>query len=273
LAILAVVLLAPLAPACSVLVSTDGLSGGADGGLNDDSGGSFGEGSPVADAHLGEPSPGTDASSIPEAGKASDAAATDAAFADAKPPTDAGLPTDAGAKTDAGEDASVPPADAAPDVKKDTAAPDAADAKVAVPCGGDLSNIGTGDFHIAFDLRTTQSGLAALLNQRAACSPGKYWDLRFSSGQIEIETDDVASYTNLVSTGPDLNDGAPHSVVVARVSGTLTITVDGVDSGSTAAGASFGALPALASGVDVCDGNDGTVAFQGTLSSVCVSAF
>jgi hypothetical protein len=268
---LAVVLLAPLAPACSILVSTDGLSGAADGGLiDDDSGGSLGDGAPVADAQLGKPSPSIDASASPDAGKASDATSADAETA-----TDTGAKTDTGTKPDAGEDSSVPPiTDAAPDVKKDTAAPDAADAKVVkVPCGGDLSNIGTGDFHVTFDLRTTQSGRAALLNQRSACTPGTYWDVRFSSGEIEVETDDGTSYTDLVGTGPDLNDGATHSVVVARVGGTLTITVDGADSGATSAAASFGALPVLASGVDVCDGNDGTVAFEGTLSSVCVSAF
>jgi hypothetical protein len=278
-AILAVVLVAPAAallPACSVLVSTDGLSGDADGGLSDDSDGPLGT-QAAADAHLGLPSPGTDGSMPVDASAPGDAGSlTDAGSpADVESPADAGSKTDAGTGTDAGTDAadaSVPPADAAPDAKKDANGPDA-DAKAPVACGGDLSNIGTGAFHVSLTVRTTQSGRAALLNQRAACTSGTYWDLRFSSGKLEIETDDHSSYTDLLSTGPDLNDGATHDVVVARVGGELTITIDGVASGSSGSAASFGALPALASGVDVCDGNDGTSAFEGTLSSVCVSAF
>ena len=57
-----------------------------------------------------------------------------------------------------------------------------------------------------------------------------------------------------------------------RVSGTAAITVDGNSYGSAASEASFGALAPLASGSDVCDGDDGdgTAAFEGTISAVCV---
>jgi len=42
-----------------------------------------------------------------------------------------------------------------------------------LPCVRDLSNIGTGDFHISFSVMTTQAGLTALINQRATCGCSK----------------------------------------------------------------------------------------------------
>ena len=85
--------------------------------------------------------------------------------------------------------------------------------------------------------------------------------------------DDIAHYIALPSTGPKINDGAPHAIVVVRASGTLTVYIDGGASGSGVSGASLGPLPALKLGTDICVGavGDSTVALVGQITDVCVS--
>jgi hypothetical protein len=143
----------------------------------------------------------------------------------------------------------------------------------AAVCDGDLSNIGTGDFRVAFEVTTTQTGWVALANQRAECDPSVFWDVRMDDGVVYVEVDDIAHYIALASTGPKINDGAPHAIVVVRASGTLTVYVDGGAAGSGVSGASLGPLPALKLGTDICVGavGDSTVALVGEITNACVS--
>jgi hypothetical protein len=267
------------AAGCSALVSVDGLTGG-DGGeqalseqdagaaafdagggggvvLGDAGGSTASEGDSGAAADANTP---TDPFDAGDAGESADVSAP----IDAGTPHDASdgaTPVDSGTLVDAGHDAGT---DAGHDAGHD-AGPGG--------CSNDLSNIGTGNFTITFDLRTTASGRVALVNQRGVCGPATFWDLRLTGGEIQIETDDVTSYTLLVGTGAELNDGAPHVIVAQRVNGTVTLYADGASRGATNAPASFGALSPIATGTDVCDGSsDGTVAFTGTITGLCVSS-
>jgi hypothetical protein len=145
-------------------------------------------------------------------------------------------------------------------------------------CSTDLSNLGTGDFQIAFTLRSTQGGTFALANQRSACSAGNFWDVRIAVGHLEFETDDLTdgAATDAVLTGcATLNSGQPHQVVIQRVGGVLYDYVDGaLDGNPVPSTTSFGALAALATGVDVCDGTNGTSRFDptiGTVSNFCIT--
>jgi hypothetical protein len=58
--------------------------------------------------------------------------------------------------------------------------------------------------------------------------------------------------------------------LVERVSGTLSINIDGVRTASTAATESFGPLPPLVVGSDVCIGVDGTGVLTPPLQDLCV---
>jgi len=173
------------------------------------------------------------------------------------------------------------------------AAPDAApvvcgDAGTA--CGNDLSNIGTGDFCISFTLTTTQMvattiGTTAILNQRAVCnSSQEFWDIRAGLGAADAGM--AASWLSIEivdATGDDmgiggsgtffvvLNDGRPHAVAITRVSGAVTISVDGTMTHMGTSSTSFGPLPALAQGTDVCEGVDGTQPLNGQLTNVCIT--
>jgi hypothetical protein len=143
----------------------------------------------------------------------------------------------------------------------------------AAVCDGDLSNVGTGDFRISLQVTTTQTGWVAVANQRGQCVPSVFWDIRIDDGVIYVEVDDVAHYTAITSTGPKVNDGAPHAILVVRASGTLTVYVDGGASGSQTSGASLGPLPPLRLGTDVCIGavGDSTVALIGAVTDSCIS--
>jgi len=141
----------------------------------------------------------------------------------------------------------------------------------AIACGPTLSNAGAGDFDISFTFTTTQTGLVALLNQRKSCAPSTYWDIRLFGGVVRVEIDDVPNYTQVTSAVGWFDDGLPHDVAVQRRSGTLNLYVDGVVSGTSASAEVLHGLGPVSSGVDVCEGQDGTTALVGTLTNVCLS--
>jgi hypothetical protein len=155
----------------------------------------------------------------------------------------------------------------------------------ASPCTGDLSDIGTGDFHISLTLTTTQQGWAALVNQRSSCGGGMFWDVRINSGQLVVETDDGVFGPEASSEGPRatlapdvvVNDGKPHCIRIERVAEMLSIAVDGVVAGSASSVSSFAKLPPLATGTDPCDcADEGCVppegAFLGAIAELCVGS-
>jgi hypothetical protein len=150
-------------------------------------------------------------------------------------------------------------------------------------CANDLSNIGTGNFRISFNFTTAQSGLVALLNQRAVCGFSPFWDIRLKDGRLQVETCEDANatqYAQVMSTGALLNDNRQHTIVVERVMQTLVIVIDGAMSGSSRAEASLGPLPPLAAGNDTCTqvvddegattANDNVV-LMGSISDVCIA--
>jgi hypothetical protein len=166
-----------------------------------------------------------------------------------------------------GDTPSPPGLDAAID------APTEADAGAEASCPGDLSGVGTGDFHISYTVTTTQTSRVALANQRNWCFYTDMWDLRMEGGVPVFELDDKAGlphYTILWSVGPRIDDGRPHNVLVERVSGTLSVNIDGIRTASTAATASLGTLPPLVVGNDICIGVDGTLVATNPPSNLCV---
>jgi hypothetical protein len=160
-------------------------------------------------------------------------------------------------------------------------------------CIDDLSNIGTADFQISFVLTTTWNGSAdmAVISQRAHCDHGMFWDVRIdAAGQLDVETDDALSlgqanehYSQIWSTS--VADGKPHCIQIERKAQVLTTLIDGVVSASGMSLSSFGQLPALSVMSDACDGTacttvpnfgmicgDGSFAFVGTLTNICVAS-
>ena len=150
------------------------------------------------------------------------------------------------------------------------------DSAEAGACPQDLSNIGTADFHVSLSLTTSQtsSGYVAVVNQRSQCNPSVFWDIRLDDGGfVFVEADDVTSYGAIQSPGPRVDDGRPHTVLFQRKSHVLSVFVD--DAGgtpTTPSTASFGNLPPLAVGTDVCIPQDRTVALTGTVTDLCVAS-
>ena len=202
---------------------------------------------------------------------------------------DAGI---AEASGDSADDAAEAARDAASDdaakAARDAASDNAAEAgRDAAACANgvtSISNIGTNDFHISFRITTSQKGWVALVNQRAMCYTGVYWDIRQCAAgpfcQVDnglfVETEGAAngSYQNVRSAGT-INDGNPHDIEVARVAGMLTIRIDGASSGMGPSTASLGAMAAVRTGTDACamaapptaDFAAGT-----TLSNLCITS-
>lgn len=144
----------------------------------------------------------------------------------------------------------------------------ARDAAACVNGTRDLSNVGTGNFRISFRVETTQTGWVALLNQRSTCYFGVFWDIRQAAdGTLDVETDGGTSANyQVVRSTARINDGNPHDIEVARVSGVLTIKIDGTPSGMGASSAFLGALAPLKVGTNVCNGppnNPPTAALPG----------
>jgi len=193
-------------------------------------------------------------------------------------PPDAGLPepidaNDAGANEDAG------PADASDSSQTEASA--CAAPSDGSACVDTLSNIGAGDFHIRLVVTTTETGLIALVDQRAICSLGMFWDLRAYPDHLVFETDDglqvTGHYTHFDVTNTHINDGQPHCLVAQRVGRSVTVFVDGVPSGSVPSLSVFGQLPPLMKGRDPCEGSpdagkDGTKPFVGVMANLCITS-
>ena len=153
------------------------------------------------------------------------------------------------------------------------------DADAGPPCLTDLSNIGTGDFHVAFTLQTTAGSIdMALINQRTGCDEtSAWWDVSYipstsTQGALAVGTCDgsMSSYVILeqaAAVHPD--DGMPHRIVVSRTGGQLRFTLDGaLAAGPVADTYAFGVLPPLKVGVDDCPGFGATA---GTIADLCIT--
>jgi hypothetical protein len=150
--------------------------------------------------------------------------------------------------------------------------------EASLPCVTDLSNVGTGDFHIVFDVVTTAtmtstSTTTAFVNQRAGvcADTTMYWSVRMANGTgqafAEVSDGTSAGYTGLVTANPVINDGSTHTVRVSRVAGVLSIAVDGTTPTTHACTDSLGTLPALEIAHDVCP-NESTAA---TITNLCIT--
>lgn len=221
------------------------------------------------DGTVAQDSASSDTSTSQDSAASDTGSGTDAATSDASDGgTDA---SDAADAHDANDASDAHDATDATDASADAA--DAADAGPSCTDGGtgDLSNVGSGDFVIQFTITTSATVLSAVLNQRAVCNHGVFWDIRLNAnGTLGIETDDGSRYTAF-SSSASVNDGSPHAVVVRRIAGTLSVTVDGAPSGSQGSTSSWGSLAALKNGTDVCVGFDTTVALSGSVTNVCVT--
>ena len=186
-----------------------------------------------------------------------DAAAADATAAADGAPADAPVPTPDAPLADAGLPDGVPIA-----------------CRPVASCTNDLSNIGTGDFSIAFTINTASTSPSGVIEQRAICMHSFFWGVRTGAGggHLGFEYDDNnAHYRSFTSTGT-INDGVDHAVLACRVSGTDYLYIDGVldttgpntvDYSTTLSPLTTGTSPCIAFG-------DGTVALVGTVDDVCV---
>ena len=137
-------------------------------------------------------------------------------------------------------------------------------------CADDLSNIQGGDFHIDFDVLTGKTGGSGpLLRQQSNCSDPYmvHWLINVS-GNILVELGDGTKYVELMSVA-FVDDSVWHHIAVVRLSGAMSITIDGhIDNSLTNAGLSIStALPPLQIGLECSS----PAVFAGQIKNVCVA--
>jgi hypothetical protein len=182
-----------------------------------------------------------------------------------------GTAVDAMPGSDGGDDRSrgvdLPPAET-----NDGPSQDGADGAA---CLNDLSFAYAGGFSISFTLQTRQpDGVIALLNQRAQCTIGTFWDLQLVNQALYFEIADlVMGDAFVISKGAPLNDDLPHDIVITRDKiGVVQLKIDGRLAGMATLHQTLAMkLPMLRIGTSVCVGEDPNVNFHGTLSNVCVA--
>jgi hypothetical protein len=141
-------------------------------------------------------------------------------------------------------------------------------------CSNDLSNIGTGDFEIALELRSPAVSASAIASQRQSCGESYFWDLRMADGLLGFELDDNgAHYAACRGTVP-VNDRNTHSIVIRRESLVVSMYVDCQLDVTCSMPASLSMpLPAVEVGFSPCSdagSGDGTSPLIGKVSSLCV---
>jgi len=197
--------------------------------------------------------------------------------------TDSFSPEDSGsdAFTNGGEaEAGSSESGSALDAAQDTSAPDALhDAPIEAPtctCVDDLSNVGLGDFYIAFTITLNVTTPVAIANQRPTCETTlPYWSVHTGSanGLVYMEIGAGNNVYEEATNTQSIVDGQSHRIVIARTSGgtTVTFTVDGTTENTATVNveALTGTLAGLEIGVDnACTGN-GSIA--GQPSNFCLS--
>lgn len=152
-------------------------------------------------------------------------------------------------------------------------APAEAATQDASPCVTDLSNVGAGDFRVAFTLTTTESdGWYALVEQQSTCDQkSSSWSVRIdSAGGIVGSTSDGQRSAG-VEAGDSVNDGRPHRVVFARTARALWYSDDGsVRSAYVPDDQALGAMGPLSIGASSCGGSK-PLAGAGTIENLCIT--
>jgi Concanavalin A-like lectin/glucanases superfamily len=143
--------------------------------------------------------------------------------------------------------------------------------------GATAGNVGSGDFTIAFAIRTTLPTFnEAILTKRAVCDHDSFFDIHGGgSGTLSFEVDGDSSGTQHGGLGSldAVDDGVFHTAVIMRQGTVLTWVVDGQPSGSADVGTAWNVSNAalLAAGTSPCvDGVTGNH-FDGVLDDIRIA--
>lgn len=116
---------------------------------------------------------------------------------------------------------------------------------VSMPAHTDF-DFGTGDFTIAFWIRTAQSGTnVALMSYRDSVANGNWGIFADLNGSPNLNFYYYNGSHINVTTGVAVNDNVWHHITVARSSGTLKIFIDGVQQASQSVAVALGTASAV----------------------------
>jgi hypothetical protein len=135
-----------------------------------------------------------------------------------------------------------------------------------------VGNFGTAPFTLSFEVQTTFTGFEqAVWDKRDVCHNGSFWEFRIVNGDMSFDIYDTPPNVNpSVTSTIAVNDGAWHQIVAIREGRRIHLYVDGTLEGSatTSNVLNLSNDVHMTAGVNVCDGVDATVPFQGELGEL-----
>jgi len=133
-------------------------------------------------------------------------------------------------------------------------------------------NFGTDDGTVSFWLRSTQAEKSNLVESRDSCDNADGWDIRLNrpgyANTVSIETWGSSGYQTTGGTTP-INDGTWHKITVSRVSGLLSLGIDGIREGVEASvDSTLSTTAPVQLGVGPCTGISPSFRLVGLLDDV-----
>jgi Concanavalin A-like lectin/glucanases superfamily len=141
----------------------------------------------------------------------------------------------------------------------------------AVDLGPAVGELGTANFCLSLDVKTTQQGPAALIGNRNTAGDGKWWNVRLSdTGQPYLELDNhgmnnQGPYLRVGSVRP-INDGQWHNLSVLRVGTLVNLYVD-----QELVGSATSDVIDVANGARTEVGWDGFLGFTGAVDQILIT--
>ncbi len=134
-----------------------------------------------------------------------------------------------------------------------------------------VGNVGSGDFTIEMNIRTTLAN-TYFFSKRAACGDDNFISMQAVNGKLSMEIDQgsgAVQYLSLTGTTP-INNNAWHHIAMTRKSGLVSIYVDGVleTSGTSTANVNNAYVSTL--GYSVCTNQNGSLYFAGDMDELRV---
>lgn len=141
----------------------------------------------------------------------------------------------------------------------------------AVDLGPAVGQLGTSDFCVSMDVKTTQQGPAALIGNRNTAGDGTWWTVRLSgTGQPYLELDNNGMTTSgpyrRVDAVTPINDGQWHNLTVLRLGTLLDLYVD-----RELVGSETSEVIDVSNGARTEAGWDGFLGFTGSIGDILIT--
>jgi Tfp pilus assembly protein PilV len=136
-----------------------------------------------------------------------------------------------------------------------------------------IGNFGTGNFSVAYWIKTSLASISYVISKRATCAHGNFWNSFIQAGAVAAEIDQDTLGTNYAGIGSGattVNNNAWHFVTFTRSGTQLTLYIDGNSTGvvNSAGITNLSNITNLGLAISPCTGTGGSVTFTGALDDI-----